>query len=124
MKKAAMLVMALLMLLGLPAVTAAQQIEPGKWTGRVAPPDGPAGDVTYDVTIRGDTIAIVVNAAEHGTFPFHDVKLNRDTLTFWFEPGPRVECTLQRREDGTFAGSCKDPQGGIAQMLMTPPKKG
>ena len=124
MKKAAMLVMPLVLLLGLPAVVAAQQLEPGKWTGTVAPPDGPTSEVNYDVTVRGDTVAIVVNAPPHGTFRFHDVKLSNNTLTFWLEPGPRVECTLRRREDGAFAGSCKDPQGGIAQLLMTPPKKG
>ena len=44
------------------------------------------------------------------TLRFNDVRLSDNTLTFWFEPGPRVECTLQRREDGAFAGSCKDPQ--------------
>ena len=123
MKKTVTLLMALLPLLLVPAITAAQKLEPGKWTGTVAPPDGSVNDVTYDVALRGDTIAISVNAGQHGVHRFNDVKLDNNRLTFWFEPGPRVECTLQRRDDGAFQGSCTDPQGGIAQMLMLPPKK-
>ena len=52
------------------------------------------------------------------------MKLTDDVLTFWFTPGPRVDCTLTRREDGAFAGSCRDSGGGDASMVMVPPKKG
>ena len=45
------------------------------------------------------------------------------TLTFWFTPGPRVECKLTRRDDGSFEGPCLNPAGQEARMLMTPPKK-
>ena len=65
-------------------------------------------EVTYDVTMYGDTIGITVNAGEHGSHRFNDVKVNDKTLTFWFTPGPRVECTLTRGEDGAFAGTCRD----------------
>jgi hypothetical protein len=103
--------------------TQAQKLEPGKWTGTVSPPGEQATEVTYDVTMNGDSISITVNAAEHGSFSFSDVKLNDKTLTFWFAPGPRVECTLTRREDGAFAGQCVDSDGGNASMVMIPPKK-
>jgi len=119
------LVIAIAAVLPLVAFTTAhaQKLEPGKWTGTVAPPGEQAMDVTYDVTMKGDTIGIAVNAGEHGTFTFNDVKLDADTLTFWFAPGPRVECTLKRAETGAFAGECRDPEGGIATMAMIPPKK-
>ena len=101
----------------------AQKLQPGKWTGTVRTPSGEVSEVTYDVTLKGDTIGITVTAPAHGSFPFGDVKLNDKTLTFWFEPGPRVDCLLLRRDDGAFEGACNDPGGGSASMLMLPPKK-
>jgi hypothetical protein len=120
--------LAIVLAAALPLLTVApaqaQKLVPGKWTGTVTPPGEPMGlEVTYDVTLKGDTIAITVNAGEHGSFQFSDVKLNADTLTFWFTPGPRVDCTLKRAETGSFAGACLDPQGGNAGMVMNPPKK-
>ena len=123
MKKLAMVLPAVLPLLAfVPAQ--AQKLEPGKWTGRVIPPgEETPTEVTYDVTLRGDTIGIAVNAGEHGTFVFNEVKLNDGTLSFWFTPGPRVECTLTRREDGVFQGPCREEDGDTATMVMIPPKK-
>src|SRR5690606_33184807 len=94
MRKIAVLPAAVLSVLAfLPAE--AQKLEAGKWSGTVTPPDEPiATQVTYDVTVRGDTISITATAAEHGSFQFSDVRLSGDTLTFWFTPGPRVDCTL------------------------------
>jgi hypothetical protein len=101
-----------------------QKLEAGKWTGTVlSPGEQEPLPVTYDVTVQGDTIGIRVDVGEHGSFSFSEVKLNDDTLTFWFTPGPRVDCTLAAREDGAFAGSCRDPEGGVARMVMVPPKK-
>jgi hypothetical protein len=102
----------------------AQKLEPGKWTGTVTPPgEERATEVSYDVTMKGDTIDITVNAGEHGSHRFNEVRLNDRTLTFWFTPGPRVECTLTRGENRVFAGTCRDSEGGIASMVMVPPKK-
>lgn len=120
--------MALVLAAALPAFAfvpaEAQKLEVGKWTGSVTPPGEPASTpVTYDVTLKGDTIGITATAAEHGSFPFNEVKLTDNTLTFWFAPGPRVDCTLTRRDDGSFAGNCRDEDGGDASMVMIPPKK-
>ena len=102
-----------------------QKLEPGKWTGTVtAPGEQQPLPVTYDVTVQGDTVGISVDAGEHGSYSFSEVKLNDGTLTFWFTPGPRVDCTLTGREDGAFAGTCRDPEGGVASMVMVPPEKG
>ncbi|MGH7460331.1 MAG: hypothetical protein ACREMA_04795 [Longimicrobiales bacterium] len=102
----------------------AQKLEPGKWTGSVTSPgEQTAMPVTFDVTLKGDTIGITVSAGEHGSFTFSEVKLADNTLTFWFSPGPRVDCKLARREDGAFAGACTDTQGGVATMVMVPPRK-
>lgn len=102
----------------------AQKLEPGKWSGTVTPPGEVLGmEVTYDVTMQGDTLGITVNAGEHGTFAFREVKLNDKTLTFWFTPGPRVDCTLTGNAEGVFSGPCLDSEGGKASMIMVPPKK-
>ena len=115
--------LSLLALAALPGVAAAQKLEPGKWTGVVNDPDGDRHEVEFDVTVKGDTIGIQVIAPGRGSFPFNDVKLVDKTLSFWFEPGVRVECKLNRRDDGAFEGSCSDSNGGNATMLMVPPKK-
>ncbi|HSL69768.1 MAG TPA: hypothetical protein VK864_05970, partial [Longimicrobiales bacterium] len=60
---------------------------------------------------------------EHGTFTFNEVKLADNKLTFSFQPGVLVKCALTRRADGAFEGQCTDAEGGVAQMLMVPPKK-
>jgi hypothetical protein len=123
MKKLSIVLSAALPLLVL-APAHAQNLETGTWAGSVtAPGETLPMDVTYDVKMNGDTIGITVNAGEHGTFPFRDVRLSDQTLTFWFSPGVRVECTLTRREDGAFAGPCRDSEGGNASMVMVPPKK-
>ena len=80
MKKIALVLSAALPLLAfVPAE--AQKLEPGKWTGTVTPPgEQTTLAVTYDVTVKGDTISITVNAAEHGSHPFSDVKLADSVL--------------------------------------------
>lgn len=123
MKKFALVLSAVLPLLVV-APGHAQKLEPGKWSGNVTPPgETEPMPVTYDVAMKGDTIAITVNAGEHGTFAFNEVKLADKILSFWFAPGPRVECKLTRRDDGAFYGSCIDTEGGTATMVMIPPKK-
>lgn len=102
----------------------AQRLETGKWTGTVTPPGELIGmPVEYEVTFKGDTLGITVNAGDHGTFTFNEVKLDDKVLTFWFRPGPRVDCTLTRDEVGTFSGPCSDSEGGIARIVMVPPDR-
>jgi hypothetical protein len=123
MKKYAIALAAVLPLLAV-APAAAQRLEPGRWTGKVTSPGETTPlEVTYDVSHKGDTTAVSLNAGENGSFPFSDVKLSGATLTFWFMPGTRVECTLTGRPDGVFFGNCLDAQGGLGSMVMIPPKK-
>jgi len=53
--------------------------------------------------------------------PFHDVELKDNTLSFWWDPGVRVECALARKEDGSFAGDCSDSNGETGHLTMVPP---
>lgn len=124
MKKFALVLTAALPLFAGAGSAAAQKLEPGQWTGVVTEPDGDRTEVVYDVAINGDTISIVARPGGQGNFPFSDVKLaDGKTLTFWFKPGPRVDCTITRQEDGSFEGPCLNPRGQEARLLMVPPKK-
>lgn len=114
---------ALAAVLALPALGAAQALESGTWTGTATPPDGEVA-ITFDVKVSGDSIAITLNAGEHGSFKLEEVKLVDKKLSFWFVPGPKVVCELNRREDGAFAGNCLDSEGMQVPMTMIPPKKG
>src|SRR5688572_24196418 len=65
-------------LISLPMSAAAQDAAPAKlvtgtWTGIVMPPDGTL-EVTYDVSYTGDTLAIVLNAGNHGKFTLNELE--------------------------------------------------
>ena len=111
-----------LILFALPVALTAQKLTAGTWTGTVTPPDGGTVSVTWDVQTARDSISITLKAAEHGTFVMSEIKLTADQLTFTFAPGPVVNCTLARKDDGSYAGTCKDSDGGEATMTMVPPK--
>ena len=125
MKKLVLILAAALPILIVVRPAAAQQpIAVGQWTGVVTEPDGDRTDVVYDVTVTGNTIAIVARPGGQGNYPFSEVKLvDGKTLTFWFRPGPRVDCTLTKRDDGSFEGPCLNPAGQEARLLMVPPKQ-
>ncbi len=115
---------ALAFLLVGPAALAAQKLEAGTWTGTVSPPGEPAAAVTYDVKVAGDTIGITLNAGEHGSFPFTEVKLVEGKLQFsWGPGGMLLKCELKLREDRSWVGPCTDPGGMSGELVMIPPKK-
>lgn len=100
-----------------------QSLKPGTWTGTIAPPGSEPFDVTYDVVFEGDSLTITVHAPP-GDRPFHDIEVSENELTFWFEPGPPVNCVLAKQEDGSYAGDCLDDGGSAGHLTMVPPKEG
>jgi hypothetical protein len=107
-----------------PVATAAQKLEPGTWTGTVTPPDDPAVDVTYVVKVTGDVTTIQLQAAQHGTFEFKDIKFDAGKLTFsWTAGDTPLKCTLALRDDKAWAGTCLDAESKAGQLVMIPPKK-
>lgn len=113
-----------LILLALPVTLSAQKLQAGTWPGTVTPPGEGIVNVTFDVKTTGDSIAITLKAGEHGEFVLNEIKVTDEQLTFSFAPGPVVNCTLDKKEDGSYAGTCKDSEGGDATMTMIPPKPG
>ena len=113
-----------LLLLGLvvPAVSSAQALKAGTWTGTVYPPEGDSASVTYDVTVNGDSLGIVIHAGEHGDFTAELGHYADKTISFTFTPGIGFHCKLTRNDAGDYAGSCFGDDGAEAQMTMVPPK--
>lgn len=110
----------------LPADTAsAQQLDVGTWTGTVTHPNGRVENVTFDVTMKNDTLGIAANVDGGAqVVVFRDPKLDGATLTFSFPAPSPVQCTLTRRDDNAYEGPCRAPEatrGGV--LLMVPPKK-
>ncbi len=109
-----------------PAPTAAEKLEVGTWTGTVTPPGAPALGLTFAVTAPNDTMKIDLTITEMGmTFPLTAIKLEGKKLTFDFMAmDEAVKCALDKKDDGSFEGTCADAGGQGGPMTMVPPKKG
>jgi len=112
-------------LMALSAVpSSAQELTPGTWTGTMSPPGGQPFNVFYDVGSLDGALAIAMRSIlVQEVIHFQDVRLEGDELTFWWEPGVRVDCTLRRTETGAYEGTCAGTSGptGTASMSMVPP---
>jgi len=98
----------------------AQELQPGTWTGTMFPPGGEGVPVTYRVGLTDGVVSIVMNNLQLGDMAFQEPRLDGDELTFWWEPGTRVDCTLQRQDDRSFAGTCSAGNGDGAITMLPP----
>ena len=126
MQKVALLLgLATVLTLSVAPPARAQELTPGTWTGTMAPPGAPTGiPVTFVIGRTDGALSIVMRSAQvEGDMPFQDVRLDGSELTFWWEPGVRVDCALQRTEAGGFAGDCTGVSGpdGAGRITMVPP---
>jgi hypothetical protein len=102
----------------------AQDLEHGTWTGLMTPPGGQPIPVSFEIGETDGSLSIVM---KHETLPdmaFTDERIEGDELTFWWEPGTRVDCSLTRQGDGSFQGVCADDRGadgGEGPIEMRPP---
>ena len=101
----------------------AQSLPVGTWTGSVAPTGEPPLPLTFEVGSTGDSISILIRSGGRGDFLVSEAKLTGDTLTFSFQPGPMVHCTLVKRADASYGGECAGEDDLRAEMVMTPPAK-
>jgi len=102
----------------------AQELAQGTWTGTMTPPGGQPLSVVYEVgRLDGALVVAMRSILVQEVIRFQDVRLEGDRLTFWWEPGVRVDCTLQRTEAGAYEGTCAGSGGptGTASMTMVPP---
>jgi hypothetical protein len=101
----------------------AQALTPGTWTGTMSNPVGGSVDVTFDVggTAAAPTISMSVSMLPE-PIAFNDIRFDGPTMTFWWEPGVRVDCRLTRDAAGGYAGTCSDGSGsGDGRITMVPP---
>jgi len=106
------------------APAAAQQIPYGLWSGTMTPPGAQPIPVSFRVEETEGALSIVMmSAMVEGDMPFQDVRMEGDELTFWWDPGVRVECTLRRIDSGGLEGPCSDGrEDGVAGAIsMVPP---
>lgn len=109
------------------APASAQEIQYGGWTGTMTPPGGQPITVTYEVGEIDGALAIVMRALMvQEVIPFNDVRVEGEALTFWWEPGIRVDCRLVRTASGSFEGPCTDGSSdrGAGALTMVPPAGG
>jgi hypothetical protein len=102
---------------------AAQQLPFGGWTGTMTPPGGQPITVSYEVGELDGVLAIVMRALMvQEVIPFHDVRVEGDAIVFWWEPGIRVDCRLERTATGAYEGPCSDGgDRGAGVLTMVPP---
>jgi hypothetical protein len=101
----------------------AQALTPGTWTGTMSNPVGGSVDVTFAVggTESAPTISMSVSMLPE-PIAFNDIRVDGSTMTFWWEPGVRVDCRLTRDAAGGYAGTCSDGSGsGDGRITMVPP---
>ncbi len=79
------------------ASVSAQELEPGTWTGTMSPPGNESVSVSYEVGETDGALSIVMSATGR-SISLNEVALDGDELTFWWEPGPRVDASNRHRD--------------------------
>ena len=100
-----------------------QGLSPGTWTGTLSNPQGAVIPVTFEVggTVDAPTVMMSVTMLPE-PIAFNDIRLEGETMQFWWEPGVRVDCQLTRTAAGGYEGSCLDGSGsGSGALTMVPP---
>lgn len=103
----------------------AQDMQPGLWTGEMVPPGGDPLEVMFEVGERDGALRIVMMNSDLGPMDLTEEALEGDELSFAWNPGVRVECTLTRQDNGSFEGICADERGaagGQGTLTMVPPE--
>ena len=102
-----------------------QALEAGTWTGTITGPEGDMVSVEYEVASGSDALEITLQppleAGDMPPMPFEDLVLDDDVLQFAWFPGERIECMLEKNDDGSFEGPYSDAAGDTGFMTMAPP---
>lgn len=102
----------------------AQDIESGTWSGTLVDPGGQEIPVSFEVSTVSDSLSIDMSSPAFGNMkmPLSDITLSDASLTFSFQPGPVVNCELEKMANGSFEGVCDDASGEEGMITMKPPK--
>lgn len=100
----------------------ATHLASGKWTGTITLPGARSSSpLQFEVVAGAHPTTIEIVWMDGRRLPRWSVRSENGAVHFSFAPGPPVECALQQQADGGFVGECKDPSGGAAKLVMTPP---
>ena len=114
------IVMLTVVVVGIPVVHA-QPLEEGRWVGQMAHPTGAYLNLSFTVSMAGDSLQITLEVPSFQSFPLHNARLEGDQLSFWWRASVRLTCSLDRQRDGSFQGGCVDTWGGRGPLVMIPP---
>jgi hypothetical protein len=102
-----------------------QRLQLGDWTGTANTPDGAVLALAFHFTAPADSLVGELAIDEFGLVtPLTAIRQTGRTLTFAFVAGDsNINCALERKDDGTYAGSCTDAYGEAGTVTMVPPAK-
>lgn len=109
------------------AGASAQQLETGKWTGKLIVPieNAPQIDLNFDVKNDAGKLTIAMSFVQAPmAFELNEIRLEEKKLSFSFAPpNTMVRCELSLQDDRTYAGECvEDNDPTRVRLVMTPPK--
>ena len=106
----------------LPSIVWAQSLQEGQWWAKMVTPGGEIADATYEVKRLGDSFAATM-IWPSGQTSINSIRLKGKSLTFLWDPGFEMECRLERYENGQYKGACRDPQGKLGPIVLSPPDR-
>ena len=93
----------------------------GAWTGSFTPPGAPGFPATFEFARNDAGLTLVISMTGRETVRAENVAATADNLTFVFQPGPRLNCTLKKDAAGSYSGTCSD--GALMGAIeLHPPK--
>ena len=95
---------------GIPVVHAQPLVE-GRCVGQMAHPTGAYLNLSFTVSMAGDSLQITLEVPSFRSFPLQNARLEGDELSFWWRASVRLMCSLDRQRDGSFQGGCVDTWG-------------
>ena len=105
----------LLVVLATPA--SAQDVTPGTWTG-VLKIGGARLAVEYTIRKAADSLEIAMKTADAPASPVTDLKLAERQMAFRWGG---FSCALGRKQERTYAGTCRTADGTVSELTLTAP---
>ena len=99
----------------------AQTLEEGRWVGRMMHPTGSYLNLFFEVSNEGDSLQIAMDVPDVREFRLQNPQYDGTVIRFWWQAGVRLECAVERQDDGSFQGGCRDRWGGRGPLMMVPP---
>ncbi len=99
----------------------AQDLEDGKWIGRLILPSGKIAEIFMH--IRHKDGQAIGSMEMSGDDRFTMVQMEHDdmVLKLQWNPGLDIKCELYRQDEGSYSGACEDEVSGKGPLILAPP---